>query len=337
MRSFFRGLGRFFWRFMVIFSFIVNLVLVVVILALVLMIFDIKNNIATPLVAGLHSSFVGLDNATIDWTIPVREDVPVKLNIPIDTNTVVVLTEDVPLTVDASISGDVVVRYARVTLTLPKDLELPVKLDLAVNVDDTLPVELDVRAVIPLQDTQLHDVADSLRLLLEPMAVGLYNLPDDFGGAIQMVGDTLSGNPPNLLEANQYSIAPWQGFSMTAGLNYPEHLLTAPIPEENIPVETGIVPLGGIPALDEQIRPQLYADGNNPRQRNQFSSQSLETDAIPPVYYTGAFAQYRNQLRAQTPVTTMQSTDDSEVTIEENNGFVNPSQVRESPTATATP
>ena len=45
-----RAFGRFFKNFMIIFSFIVNIVLIVVVLALVLFIFDIKDNVVTPLV-----------------------------------------------------------------------------------------------------------------------------------------------------------------------------------------------------------------------------------------------------------------------------------------------
>ncbi|HRF93941.1 MAG TPA: hypothetical protein PLZ51_02040, partial [Aggregatilineales bacterium] len=70
-----RAIGLFIWRFMVIFSFIVNIILVLVLVVAGLFIFHIKAQVAQPLVAGLHSSFVGLDNATIDWTIPVRDTI----------------------------------------------------------------------------------------------------------------------------------------------------------------------------------------------------------------------------------------------------------------------
>ncbi|NOG52208.1 MAG: hypothetical protein HND48_24310 [Chloroflexi bacterium] len=164
MRKFLRFMGRSFWRFMVIFSFIVNLVLVVVVLILAATLFDIKHNIAEPLVGGLYSAFVGLEDATIDWTIPVRADVPVNLDIPINQNTVVTLTEAVPLTVVAQIQApSLTLSNARVSLSLPVGLQLPVALNLPVTVDDTLPVSLDVRAVIPLKETQLYDVARSLR------------------------------------------------------------------------------------------------------------------------------------------------------------------------------
>ena len=50
---------------------------IVVLLVLVVLIFQIKNGIAEPLIDGLHSSFVGLDKATIDRMITVRDQIPV--------------------------------------------------------------------------------------------------------------------------------------------------------------------------------------------------------------------------------------------------------------------
>ena len=143
-----RRLGKWLWQFMVIFSFIVNLVLIIVLLALGVLIFEIKNQIAQPLVGGLHSSFVGLDQATIDWTIPVRDDIQVDLTIPLEKDTVVVLNEAVPLTLNAVIDLPGINAYgaqAVVNLELPQGLELPVALDLDVEVDQPMPVELDVR------------------------------------------------------------------------------------------------------------------------------------------------------------------------------------------------
>lgn len=304
MRTFFYRLGKFIWRFMVIFSFIVNIVLVLVLVALGLLIFDIKNNIAGPLVTGLHSSFVGLDAATIDWTIPVRDTIPVSLNVPINANTitsqvtsvggvpvvpiagetVVRLTRDVPIVINGAniTSGGLSLTGARVSISLPAGTELPVALDLAVGLDTTIPVALDVRAVIPLEGTQLHDVAENLRLLFEPLARGLENLPNDFGGAAQMVGDVLSGNPPNLLAENDYSRYPWPGFSRTAGLNYT--LIDQPVPLPNQPLETGMVPIGGIPALDAQIRPEVWEAGG-PEEVNARAQMQMRSIGVSAEYY----------------------------------------------------
>ncbi len=280
-----RAIGRFIWRFMVIFSFIVNVILVAVLIIAGLLIFEIKNQVAQPLVEGLHSSFVGLDQATIDWTIPVRDQIPVRLDIPLNTVTTVVLQEPVPIQVIARIDLPGINAYniaANVNLELPVGLELPVALDLNVEVDQPLDVALDVRAVIPLGETQLHDVAHNLRLLFEPLTLGLNNLPNDFGGALDLVGEVWRGEA-NLLVENDYSRQPWAGYSITAGLNY--DLFDEPIPEGHVPLQTGIVNQGGIPALDEQIRPELYTDDHNPDRLNQQATQNLEASGIPSAFW----------------------------------------------------
>ncbi|MBK8020547.1 MAG: hypothetical protein IPK19_03725 [Chloroflexi bacterium] len=277
-----RGFGKAFWRFMIIFSFFVNLILVIAVVVLATLLFDIKNNVVTPLVAGLHSSFVGLDQATIDWTIPVRDIIPVQFDLPLDQSTVVTLTDDVPLTVFASISAPALqVNSATVFLTLPRGTRLPVALDLDVPVDTEIDVALDVRAIIPLNQTQLHDPFENLRLIFEPITRALYNLPDDYNGAGQLVSALLSGQSVNLLADNTYSQNPWPGFSRTAGTDY--ELADESIPPENLPRLTGIVPQGGIPGLDQQLRPEVYAAGG-PEAINA-QAQLLMPTVLAPVGY----------------------------------------------------
>ncbi|MDQ7033666.1 MAG: hypothetical protein Q9P01_02175 [Anaerolineae bacterium] len=148
-----RGIGKWFWRFMVIFSFIVNFVLIVILLLAGLFIFQIKNQVADPLISGLHSTAAGLNDATIDWTIPVRDSIPIALNILLDTETDVRLTAPVPIEVSAFIDlpgfGGATNVPATVRLTLPEGLILPIALNLTVPVDEEIDIALDVRAVIP--------------------------------------------------------------------------------------------------------------------------------------------------------------------------------------------
>lgn len=275
---------------MIVFSFVVNLVLVCVVVVLLLLIFDLKNNVVTPLVAGLHSSFVGLDDATIDWTIPVRDTIPVKFDLPLHQQTVVRLTEAVPLSVGATINlpGVGQLNNAQVYLSLPAGLELPVQLDLSVPVDQVIPIALDVRAVIPLSETQLHDPVENLRLVFEPIVRALYNLPDNFGEAGQLVADVLSGQPVDLLAENDYSRRPWPGFSRTAGLGY--LLGSLPVPPANRAVETGIVAVGGIPALDQLLRPDLYQQGG-PAEVNRRAAAAL-SGSVPVYDFDGSYADY---------------------------------------------
>jgi len=305
-----KAIGGSIKNFMILFSFIVNLILVVVLVILGLMLFEIKNNIATPLVSGLHSSFVGLDQATIDWTIPVRADVPVNLDIALQQNTVVVLTESVPLNVSANIvlPGVGNLNNASVALTLPAGTRLPVALDLSVPVRDTLPIALDVRAVIPLEQTQLHDPLANLQLMFDPLTRILFNLPDGFGDVPGFVTDALDSDGVNLLADTPYNEHPWPGFSQTAGVGYT--LAGQPVPPSNLPVQTGIVPVGGIPSLDEQMRPDIYAQGG-PQVVNQQAVAAMESSGLPASTYQGSAPSSENMPPEQ-PDTTVNTSNPPE-------------------------
>lgn len=301
--NFLSGVGKFLWRFMVVFSFIVNLVLVVVLLGLLAFIFQIKNQVADPLIMGLHSTATGLGEATIDWTIPVRDTIPVELNIPLQTDTIVTLTEPVPLAVSATIDLpglNATGATAFVNLTLPAGLELPVALDLDVAVDEPLDVALDVRAIIPLQQTQLSDPISTLGLLFEPLAIGLHNLPGSFAEIPDFVGQSFNSetNLQTLLldtEGNGFNEEPydaWPGFSLTAGENY--NLYGELFPEGNVPAQTNIVPPGGIPALDALVRAELYEGERTPEIINENAIEQLNasTGMILPQTWNGAMSEY---------------------------------------------
>lgn len=194
-------------------SFIVNLTLIIVILIIVQQIFAIKSGILEPLVTGLHSSFVGLDEARIITNIVVKDEIPVRLNIPLQQDTTVVLTEAVPLNVPAAFTlGDGTTLRGRVNITLPVDLALPVRLNLNVPVDQPLPITLNVPVDIPLQDTQLHDVADRLRGIFDPLVRLVGNLPNNWNEAGQLALNVIRGTPPDFWRDNKYTIDPWPGF-----------------------------------------------------------------------------------------------------------------------------
>ncbi len=206
----------------ILFSFIINLVLVFTLVIVGMQIFQIKNGLAEPLIDGLHSSFVGLDKATIDRVIPVRESIPVQFTLPLQQNTSVVLTGPVPVQVQAqfNLPGGGGTINGTVNLQLPTGLQLPVALNLNVPVDTTIPVNLDVRAVIPLEETQLHDPIENLRRVLDPFVRVLDNLPDDAAGGREFVSQILSGNMPDLLAPTDGSLYAWPGYSRTAGDDY---------------------------------------------------------------------------------------------------------------------
>lgn len=319
-----RAVGKFLWRFMIIFSFIVNFVLVAILLIAGLFIFQIKAQVADPLIGGLHSTAAGLSESTIDWIIPVRDTVPVVLDVPINSETitsvvteingvpvnqipgetVVRLTRDVPIRITgASIdAGNLQLRNATVDITLPANTLLPVVLDLDLKLDTELDIELDVRAVIPLNETQLNDPINQLGLLFEPLAIGLHNLPNDFSQAGEFAGDLVTNRQnlgqwltDKLLSTETYD--PWQGFSQTAGVGY-EPLMAQSYPPEARPIQTGLVAPGGIPALDALLpdRATLYENGSTPTQNNEMIIQNFPQTGIPGYNYDGNFgAQFVSQ------------------------------------------
>lgn len=320
---FLRGLGKFIWRFMVIFSFIVNIVLVVVLLVAGLYIFEIKGQVADPLIGGLHSTAAGLGEATIDWVIPVRDSLGIDLNVPINNQTivspvteiagnpvsqiipgetVVTLTRPVPININGAFiqTESLSLSNATVSITLPAGTQLPVALDMEVQLTTDIPVDLDVRAVIPLSETQLIDPINQLGLLFEPLAIGLHNLPNNFSEAGEFAAFLLAGDQPlddMLLSTdgagfNAEAYDPWLGFSRTAGLGY-EDLMGQTYPPELRPANTGIVVEGGIPALDAllQNRSSLYENGNTPQTFSVQAANQAQAAGIPSYTYDGTMAE----------------------------------------------
>lgn len=323
-----RGIGKFIWRFMVIFSFIVNIVLVVVLLVAGLFIFQIKQQVADPLIGGLHSTATGLGEATIDWVIPVRDELGIALNVPINANTitsqvtqisgqpvtetipgetVVTLTRPVPITITgANIdAGNLQLSNATVSITLPQGTQLPVALDMEVELITDIPVELDVRAVIPLSETQLIDPINQLGLLFEPLAIGLHNLPNDFSEAGRFAGNIWNGESLERMllatDGSGFNPTPydsWTGFSLTAGYGY-ENLMAETYPPELRPIETGIVVPGGIPALDALLpsRAHLYSGGTIPASAAQSAANTAQAAGIPAYTYDGSMAETYNAIQ----------------------------------------
>ncbi len=169
-----------FKTFAILFSFIMNFVLLLVLLAAAPLILPIVNDLAKPIVGGLSNSFVDMSTASISRTIQVNDTIPINFTLPLNETTNVVLAEKVhldgvPATFilpggGGSISGNV-------SLDLPKDLILPVHLALDVEVDQQVPVSLAVGVQIPLSETELGKPFGTLVGLFSPINDLLNGLP----------------------------------------------------------------------------------------------------------------------------------------------------------------
>ncbi len=190
---------RLFWNgfknFAILFSFITNLVLIIVLLVVGIHLFTLTDGIVEPLVDGLHGSFIGLDDANIIRQISVQDSIPVEFPLTIDQSLAVTLVEDVVLTRPATFNlpGGGGIINGTVDLVLPQGLQLPIALLMTVEVEEMVPVNLLVDVEIPLDETQLHGPFFKLKTLLDPFVALLDTLPGSWGEAVQEVMAMLQG------------------------------------------------------------------------------------------------------------------------------------------------
>ena len=177
------AMWRAFKNFALIFSFSVNLVIVIALLLIVGWgLSPMKTGVIEPLLDNLQTAVTALDTATIVRTIPIDEQVPVNFVLPVEKSTTVILSQEVELVRPATFllpdGGGTI--NGTVLLDLPKGLELPILLDLDVLVDNVIPVQFPFEVTIPLRETELNRVTVELNGVLGPVRQLLDDLPDDF-------------------------------------------------------------------------------------------------------------------------------------------------------------
>ncbi len=168
-----------FKNFALIFSFLVNLILVVVLLLLIKPLFMAKTEIAEPLLGNLDSAFAALGKTNIQTTVTINDALPVAFNLPLQQSTNVVLTEPVPLSVPTTFSlGNQGTIYGWVSLNLPAGMVLPVALDLNVPVNTTVPVVMEVPVTIKLDEAGMGPAITQLRSVFSPIQATLQQIPN---------------------------------------------------------------------------------------------------------------------------------------------------------------
>jgi hypothetical protein len=192
----------------IVFSFVVNFILVVALLVLALpgvrAAFAMKSALLEPLLNDLDAAFVGLGEASVDTTVkidesipiqfdlPLDESLPISFQLPIDQSTNVVLREAVPINAPATFTfpGGGGAIHGQVSLALPAGMALPVNLSMIVPVNQTVPVQLlvpvdqnvpiqmDVPVHIELGEAGLYPVVSRLRGAIWPVKAQVQRLPE---------------------------------------------------------------------------------------------------------------------------------------------------------------
>lgn len=202
---------RFWGRFKsiaIVFSFVVNFVMVVTLLVLTIpalqTAFALKTGLAEPLLDNLDAAFVGLGDSTIASTIHIDQPATIRFDLPLDQplpidfplsieqDTVVTLTAPVPLILPATFNlpgggGSI---NGTVNLSLPAGTQLPIHLSMVVPVqatipvqmrvpvDQNVPIQMDVPINIRLGESGLAPAVEQLRAVFRPLRSRLERLPD---------------------------------------------------------------------------------------------------------------------------------------------------------------
>jgi hypothetical protein len=174
----------------IIFSFVINLILVLVVVVLATQIMAIKKQLLEPLVYGLDQSFANLGEATIDTTIPISQSLrvaftqPVQFELPLDQETTVTTLTPTPINTTVRLSlGQYGQINAPVSLSLPTGTPLRVRLSMkipvntSINIDQQVPVLFNQRALIKLGPSGLDPVVSQLRGVVKPYVTMMQSLP----------------------------------------------------------------------------------------------------------------------------------------------------------------
>ncbi len=168
--------GEAFWlafeRFALIFSFVMNVILLVVVLVLLGLLLPIRDLVARPTLDKVMAEIDRLGTMHIVDEIPVEgQKIRVKFDLPLKQEVNVTTTAPVPLNTQAQFvlpcGGGYI--WGTVKLDLPVNTTLPVMLDTKVEVDQMVPITMTVPVDIDLGQTDLKLISDNFKALLAPV------------------------------------------------------------------------------------------------------------------------------------------------------------------------
>ncbi|HHS98333.1 MAG TPA: hypothetical protein ENK08_10680 [Chloroflexi bacterium] len=202
-----KGKWRTFLDVATVFSFVFNVILLLVLLLSVPSLACLNDRALKPMLSELDAAFASLGEATIHaqvevnqpmgirFDLPLNQPLDLNFDLPISQQTVVVLTAPVPLTdVPArfNLPGGGGVINGTVSLSLPPGMQLPVRLDMVVPVQKTIPIQMTVPVsqTIPVQMTipveiqlgeaGLNPVVERLRSVFSPLRAATEEVPGGF-------------------------------------------------------------------------------------------------------------------------------------------------------------
>lgn len=157
-----------FYKVAIIFSLLVNVVLVLVLVLAVIFL----PGILRPILSNVIQELDGLENAVIRTTVVVDQAMPVR-DVDIEVQeAITVKTVDntdissAPITFYPAGGGSL---PGTAAIRLPPEVRLPIGFENNIVMSSTIPVKLAIPVEIPLKDTQVGTFAANLKAMLEPI------------------------------------------------------------------------------------------------------------------------------------------------------------------------
>lgn len=160
-----------FERFALIFSFSMNVILLIVVLVLLGLLLPIRDHLARPTMDKVMAEIDRLGDTHIKTTVVVEDEIQVKFDLPLEQEVDVTTTGPVEIknAADFYLPGGGGYIHGTVKMDLPAETTLPVRLKATVPVDQMVPVRMEVPVDINLGDTDLKETVDNFKALLEPV------------------------------------------------------------------------------------------------------------------------------------------------------------------------
>ncbi len=176
--AFLSRVWRAFQTVAILFSFAMNLALLIALIMLYTQLAAIKGTV-NGVVARLEGVVQDLGYTHISTTIPIRQSVPVAFELPVQQDTVVVTLAPVPITTAATfqLPGGGGTINGMVFINLPAGTRLPVRLNMTVPVRTQIPVNFDQPVDIALGSSGLDPVVVQLLALLRDLKALLDLIP----------------------------------------------------------------------------------------------------------------------------------------------------------------
>lgn len=184
-----------FKNFAVIFSLIMNVILLIIFLFAALLIIPYIN-FMTSFITELNSAFKQLERAELIQTVNINDEIPLSFTLPLS-DTVSSFTLVEPITFPITATMDIPDGYSmdgELQTIFPAGMNLPLALNVAIPIEQSVPISLNIDIAIPIDETDLGGTLNEINAIYDPLERFLIQFPSSNE---ELFGTVLPQKEPN--------------------------------------------------------------------------------------------------------------------------------------------